>query len=333
MHQAPFVEQISPISIQRGDDNTRKLEDYEVSSLRSLLGALLYSTMTRPDLCAGICLVASKICEATVAQLRAINAVLAQAQRNPSHGLVYQYLPEPHMIMSISDSSYSTSSTSYAVEGTLTCLTTRKDICFQNGTPPSKTLNGHVHILAHGSHKASRISHSTSHTESLACYSASTLSEQLAARLTELRCPMVRPPPVEVSIHREYFSTSPYDLPIVTFIDCFDLLELLTGAKGIPQDRTQRLIILSLRERRFTGKAASTIHIRTDVMPANSLTKLCSSAQVDKLLSTGRLDFNEQNITVRPATAQQDYTEADLISYRHTLPTPSPTPSPTTATT
>ena len=91
LHQAPFGMQIQPIRIPRGEDNTRTLTPYELTALRSVLGALLYATMTRPDLCAGICLVASKICEATIAQQRAINTVLAVAQKHPTFGLVYHF--------------------------------------------------------------------------------------------------------------------------------------------------------------------------------------------------------------------------------------------------
>ena len=60
LHQAPFVSQIRPIKIERGDLDTRSLTAAELTSLRSVLGALLYATITRADVCAGICLAASK---------------------------------------------------------------------------------------------------------------------------------------------------------------------------------------------------------------------------------------------------------------------------------
>ena len=173
LHQAPFVSQIRPIKIERGDLDTRSLTASELTSLRSVLGALLYATITRADVCAGICLAASKICEATVKQLRDINSVLAIAHANPEHGLIFRSLAPPLMVLSISDSSYSTSSTSYAVEGHLVLLMSCADACFKEGTREGHFLDGPCHLLSHGSHKASRISHSTSHAEALAHWTAS----------------------------------------------------------------------------------------------------------------------------------------------------------------
>eukprot|EP00959_Pyramimonas_sp_CCMP1952_P224963 4703988-Pyramimonas_sp.AAC.1 len=45
-----------------------------------------------------------------------------------------------------------------------------------------------------------------------------------------------------------------YGIPIDTMTDCRDLYELCTGMKGVPQDRSQRLIIVSLREKRQIHK-------------------------------------------------------------------------------
>ena len=46
-----------------------------------------------------------------------------------------------------------------------------------------------------------------------------------------------------------------YAVPVDSYTDCLDLLELTTGLKGVPQDRHQRLAILALR-----GKTASWPH-------------------------------------------------------------------------
>ena len=64
------------------------------------------------------------------------------------------------------------------------------------------------------------------------------------------------------------------------------------------------------------GKTASTMHIRTQVMPANSLTKLCYSHQVDLMLGTGRLTMDSTEVTVRPASlasAAGIFSEEDLL--------------------
>ena len=41
-------------------------------------------------------------------------------------------------------------------------------------------------------------------------------------------------------------------VPVDHYTDCNDLFELMTGEKGVPQDKTQRLYIMGLREDRIT---------------------------------------------------------------------------------
>ena len=50
-------------------------------------------------------------------------------------------------------------------------------------------------------------------------------------------------------------------------------------------------------------------------MPANSLTKLSHSLQVNELLEKGYLRFDDQEITIRAAERRASYTEADLLAY------------------
>eukprot|EP00959_Pyramimonas_sp_CCMP1952_P113484 2371955-Pyramimonas_sp.AAC.1 len=64
-----------------------------------------------------------------------------------------------------------------------------------------------------------------------------------------------------------------YVVPIGRLTDCKDMFELVTGLKGVPQDRQQRLAIMALREERVTGRVRYTIHIPTDVMLSDALTK------------------------------------------------------------
>ena len=40
-----------------------------------------------------------------------------------------------------------------------------------------------------------------------------------------------------------------YDLPIDSLTDCMDLMQLVTGAKGVPQDRTRRLAEAELQQK------------------------------------------------------------------------------------
>ena len=57
------------------------------------------------------------------------------------------------------------------------------------------------------------------------------------------------------------------------FVDCMDLWELVCGKKGIPQDKSQRLAVLAVREERRTGRLRRFYHVTTKWMLADILTK------------------------------------------------------------
>ena len=160
-------------------------------------------------------------------------------------------------------------------------------------------------MLAHGSHKAKRISHSTSHAESLSSYNYLGASEQVAARFTELNCPF-KLPSLDTLISLER-----YDLPIATFTDCHDFFDLVSGAKGVPQDRSQRLIILSLREKRFNSIVKASVWCTTHDMVSNALTKYAPSEQLAALLEAGKIVFKQFG-SIRLSKINSSYTEEDL---------------------
>ena len=78
-------------------------------------------------------------------------------------------------------------------------------------------------------------------------------------------------------------------VPVDVLIDCIDLWELSTGLRGIPQDKSQRLGILSIREERRTLRLRRFMHLRTHWMLADLLTKHFGyvSKSLHELLSSG----------------------------------------------
>ena len=104
-----------------------------------------------------------------------------------------------------------------------------------------------------------------------------------------------------------------FDIPMDIITDCKDLWELETGQKGVPQDRTQRLIIMSLRERRAQGRIRNACWTDTRDMIANSLTKHVSwDKQLSTLLREGRI-VHECALLRRKSQVIADLTEADLL--------------------
>ena len=74
--------------------------------------------------------------------------------------------------------------------------------------------------------------------------------------------------------------------------DCMDLYELLTSAKGLSNDKSQRLVILSLREYRQLGIIRATYHCPTALMLADGLTKVGNFPQLLRYCTTGLLVLN-----------------------------------------
>ena len=72
-------------------------------------------------------------------------------------------------------------------------------------------------------------------------------------------------------------------------IDCMDLWELACGLKGIPQDKSQRLGVLAIREERRSQRLRRLFHVRTHWMLADPLTKFEGyvSKSLHELLTAG----------------------------------------------
>ena len=156
------------------------------------------------------------------------------------------------------------------------------------------------------------MSHSTSHAESLACYSSLQHAEVVASRLTEAWWPGVTPPTVEQMIAIEDRGT--FTVQVMSLTDCLDLLELISGARGVPQDKGQRLIILSLRERRILRKTVGHGHIDTRDMLANALTKRVSDCpQLGELLTSGILRFTHTLNYIGAPSHVEPYDEDTLL--------------------
>jgi hypothetical protein len=142
----------------------------------------------------------------------------------------------------------------------------------------------------------------------------------IAMRLTELSCPLVstsgilRQPTFDELLELE--SDGQYDLSIDTFTDCMDLYQLATGVKGVPQDRTQRLLIMSLREKLMTRKLRHFAWLNTHDMCANNLTKPDIKDQsLNNLMDFGRwITADVALVRVANAVKRTDFNETDLLT-------------------
>ena len=106
------------------------------------------------------------------------------------------------------------------------------------------------------------------------------------------------------------------ELPMDFYGDCKDVFELVTGARTLPQDKGQRLYILSIKESRISGRMRMMVLVPADCMTSDSLTKPMVHHSMLYLLTTGMVQFANQEdhpVTARILPALENYDEHDIV--------------------
>ena len=317
--QQEFSEKITQAKVpSRADDS--KLTPEEVSEFRSILGALLWVTATRLDVIADISLLQSRVTIAQVKDIKLANQVLVKVKQHAEVGLLYRRFSTPYQrLVCIHDASSANSGRHYAQEGIMVLLA---DDHWQGGTKEHETSydddevkkhGGIMHVLhAHGG-KAKRVSYSTSHAETLSMVNGLESTTLVMTRLSELML-RERSPTLEQLIKIQE-SGNPM-LSCDYYMDCKDLWELITGSKVLPQDKSQRLYVLGIREARITGKIRHMVLVPTESMVSDALTKPMLSPGLLMLLTSGKVEiFNmpNHNVLSRIMPSLQEYDENDLV--------------------
>ena len=171
----------------------------------------------------------------------------------------------------------------------------------------SQQWDGFAHAIYGTSRKATRVSHSTSHGEALTQLGTIQIAQLVSNRLTEpyhkmlLKQPVFRPLD---GLSMQYQNI--VLVPIDSLTDCMDVWELVNNRKGLANDKTQRLVVLGLREYKQLGIIRCFAHCPTRVMPADGLTKVGTFSQLLKLVTTGRLQFQDWRQQVKQQQPQPE---------------------------
>ena len=320
MSQDEFCSKLKPADIPAGKKDDVFLEPSEVTSFRSILGALLWLTATRLDIIADVSHLQTQVTQARIRHLKEANAVVARAKAEVGHGLGLHFrrLLPPLRLACIHDSSAAGNTKQYAQEGVLILL--MEDRVGDLGGLMEKTLEdretaimgGAAHILwGHGA-KAKRISYSTSHAETLAAVSGLETSSLVAVRLAEILY-MPRRPTIQGLLACQEGGVR--KLPVDDYTDCRDFFELASGDKSVPQDKGQRLYVLAFREARLHGRLRWLALTPTQSMTADGLTKSMIAPPLMTLLSTGTVRFQnhgDHRMILRRLPQIKDVTEEQL---------------------
>ena len=313
---------IEPDRIACSDDTL--LNTSEHHSFRSLLCSMLWVTVTRIDMALEVVLLQSSMVTPTMGDLRAANALLVKSIKNSvSNGLHFVKISPPFRLNAIHDASAASKRSSYAYEGLIILLTHDADNKYPNskGYLDEAACNAYAGLgqpLVHSARKSKRISNSTSHGETLSAINASALVNLIALRFTELFCLSTFNVQPTNKLLLWIQENNLYILPCDMTTDCMDLFELVCGIKGVPNDKSQRLAIMVLREDRLAGRIRHFAHMPTANMLADGLTKVGVYPRLLHYCITGK--WHLSGIADKPirlkrcAPRKTDITEADLLS-------------------
>jgi len=151
---------------------------------------MLWLCITRTDLIADIAHLQQHMTAPLVKHLKLANSTLKKAKDSQAaNGLHFQRLPEPTKLLTISDASHANSQTVYAQEGRFVLLVRdQAEITRMHEKSLPKVFQqfeSSGHPLYSSGRKSTRVSQSTSASESLSLLGAIQVSQLIANGLTE----------------------------------------------------------------------------------------------------------------------------------------------------
>ena len=317
-----------PIEAHRVNRDDSQLKPKELTAFRGLSGVLLWLCQTRLDAVADVVLLQTHVSHATIMNLKQANSLLARVQKYSANcGPFFMPLRPPLVVKSVHDACGSTKLTAYRQEGILTLLAEDRDIpTFPKSpeVPPEfyHLVGGAGHVMTSLANKSKRISYSASHGETNAMCRAKQFAQLVSLRFAEVlqagiclplrsRCTLGQ----LIVVQEQNLMPFPCD----QYTDCGGLWELVTGVKGVPQDKSQRLYIMSIREDRVNGRIRRFFLIPTNIMFADSLTKhmICKIFMDFCCSGIWRTSLADKKIKVRGRIRlNDDLTEDDLVNLQ-----------------
>ena len=321
--QSEYVKMLKPVHVEANDKDERDLQPSETTALRSIIGGLMWTSLTRPDVLAELSTLQAIMNKAKVKHLRLANALIEKAKQDSDASVYYRSLEsKAYRIVCIHDASAATATKNYAQEGVLVFLMAdtvniAEEHIVASDYFAKHKLSGRAQLLHMQSNKAKRVSYSTSHGETLAAINGLECATLVSARLAEITMGPTKPTIQQLLAVQE--RGCPH-FPVDVHTDCRDFYELTTGSRTLPQDKSQRLYIMAHREARASGRIRWTILTPTECMTADALTKVMQSPCLMKWLSTGVVDFWNTGHPLElkrlppPSDGAIDYDEDDLIA-------------------
>ena len=330
VHQEHFCSKLEQFKIppELLSNPDKLLEHKDITTFRSLTCSALWACQTRLEELSCVTSLQTKLQSPQVSDLIEINACIKRLKRTQSRmGVWFRRMTPPYRVVVVTDASSANKKSSFATEGAVIGLmedrivakpTMLKDDYMT--TDDVALLGGLFHTLVATSQKSKRVSHSTSHAETLSAAKSIPVGQLISLRLSEPDFVISHERVLTPLLLMELQDSGKAVVPVDVMIDCMDLWELATGLRGIPQDKSQRLGVLSIREERRTLRLRRFMHLRTHWMLADLLTKHSGyvSKSLHELLSSGHWSV-ESDIRMRQHFGIGESEEYDKESYLCTL--------------
>ena len=134
LHQEPYCLALAPIVYDKILDPAKECDAQHQYLLMVYLGASLHLCLIRWDLIIDIVLIQQHVRKPNYEHLHLTNFVMKRAKSNPRRDLKFLTLKPPLRLLDVSNASYATKKTSYAIEELLNLLTTETTLKLRPGS-------------------------------------------------------------------------------------------------------------------------------------------------------------------------------------------------------
>ena len=291
MCQQEYIQKIDPIHIPRPrrQEPESSVSEVERQQLRQLCGSMQYAaTQTRPDICAKVGILQSRIPKAKISDLIEANRVLFEAKTHPVSLMVVPIKPSQVAFCAFSDASFETKKGDPSRQGT---------IIFTTDAGMAKNQLSVICPIAWSSRKIPRVVRSTLSAE------ASALSSTLD-RVSWLRVmwAWLCDPGVDWTNPNEILSQTPLATIATDCKSVFDI-STKTSTPSCEEFRTT-LECLLIRER--LSENCKLRWVSSQAMLADCLTKTMEGSMLRKALALGKYSmFDELDILKQRADKRE----------------------------
>jgi hypothetical protein len=266
-HQDHYVKQLKPIDVATlaGQDEDAAVVTWMVNQFMTLVGALAWLTLTRPDICVFIAALQRVTADPRVRHIRKANAVLRWIRRKPCR-LTYKPMKGPFRVMAIGDSAFKRmGDKGLAVKGGIVGLSEIHD----------DHPGGMLHVIEYYSRRHKRVMRSTFGAEGNSMVDIIETAKGLALAMEELLSgPQTGQQMYNIELEGRF------TIGIESVTDARSLYEAVkAGEAKVPAEDSLILCILLLREAVQTGRVRRIWWVDTDDMAADALTKGIVSRQ------------------------------------------------------